>query len=56
MSKSRPDITARLWIRPGQEPTIMIRRGELASMKVSLKEAVTLANELVDIVEEEERR
>lgn len=53
MSKAGPGIYARPHTFQGA-PHILITRGHLATMKVRMDEAVSLANQLIDLVEEGE--
>lgn len=53
MSSKIPRLHTRLYQHQG-EAYIIISRGHLTSMKVRMTEATTLANELIDLVEEGE--
>lgn len=49
-----PGVYARAHTYQG-EPHLLICRGHLATMKVRMDEAVALANQLIDLVEQEEQ-
>lgn len=54
MNKHLPGITAGIHTNDRYN-SIIIRRGELASLKVTTREALALADLLVDLVEQEEQ-
>lgn len=50
-----PGVHARPHTFQGQ-PHVLICRGHLATMKVRMDEAVALANQLIDLVEQQENQ